>query len=460
MAKAKKEEDAESRFNPYSALDSQLDNVEKTCGLLTSGMDKSEERQSTGLLVPNLILSRGLVGGGWYTIFGGESCCKSTLASTFMASCVQSNIPIINYWDYEGSQEPVYLEQILIAQGVKVPVSEIFGLRHPETSKWIVKPRVRLYNESIAEKFFDATAKLERLLPDKIKIDNNYYYVYEHTKDNISLLKGKYDKDYYQMSGKMRVPAYDSLPQAVLFVDSFPAMNPEGQDVDDPGSAMAIQARMFSEQIKRIKGKMRRKKVTLVGMNQLRKAPMAYGNPNYEPGGESLKFSSDCRLQVTSRANPHGKGQIDEELSYDGEGIDKYRYIHIKAIKNKLSTPYLEGMMRVWVEDSKGAARGMDPVWDCWQYLIMTGQVEGKRNSFRLKFADHPQSEKTMKWQHFKTLMLGTKEEKVTMCQSIGMKPINIKKACFEQLATGDGLDRYFGTLHGAKSKVDEAEDE
>ena len=111
---------------------------------------------------------------------------------------------------------------------------------------------------------------------------------------------------------------------------------------------------------------MKSKRVTVVGMNQLRLAPMVkYGSPSYEPGGQALRFNSDVRIQVSSRANPHGKGQIDEEPSYDGEGIDKYRYIHTKAIKNKLGTPYLEGMMRVWTEDSKGKARGFDIVWDC-----------------------------------------------------------------------------------------------
>ena len=292
MAKAKKTSEVESDvFNPYADIDDVMDDIEKSYGLMSSGMDKHEKRLSTGLLVLDLIMGKGIAGGGWYTIYGGESCCKSTVASTIVAHSVNSAVPIVQMWDYEGSSEPNYLENILMTQGVKVPVEEIFGIRNPQTSQWAIKPRVRYYSESIAEKFFDAVAKLQRYLPDKIKVGDDYFYVYNHTKDNIASFKGKYDKAFYQKSGKIRVPAQDSLPQALLIVDSYPAMLPEGQDVDDPGSAMAMQARMFSEQIKRIKGKMKSKRITVVGMNQLRDKPMVmYGSPVYEPCGQAVKF--------------------------------------------------------------------------------------------------------------------------------------------------------------------------
>ena len=188
--KAVDEEDAKALFNPYEFIDDTIDNIEKDYGLISSGMDKNEKRLSTGLLVLDLLVGKGIASGGWYTIFGGESCAKSTAASTIMANSVNSSVPIIQMWDYEGSSEPVYLEQILQAQGVAVPVEEIFGLRHPKTSQWIVKPRVRYYSESIAEKFFDSLAKLQRFLPDKIKIGDEYFYVYNHTKENISTFKG------------------------------------------------------------------------------------------------------------------------------------------------------------------------------------------------------------------------------------------------------------------------------
>ena len=356
-----------------------------------------------------------------------------------------------------NSTDPQYLEQILKAQGVKVPVEEIFGIRHPKTSQWVIKPKVRYYSESIAERFFDAVAKLERHLPDKIKIGDDYFYVYNHTKDNISTFKGNYDKSFYQKTGKIRVPAENSLPQALIIVDSYPAMNAEGQDEDETQKALALQARMFSTEIPRIKGRMKSKKVTIVGMNQLRLAPMVkYGSPEYEPGGSALKFNSDCRIKVSSRANPHGKGQIHEEEAFDGSGTDKYRYIHTKAIKNKLGTPYLEGMMRIWIEDSTGKARGFDVVHDCYEYLRMTGQIEGKRNKFKVLLKEWPNM-KALGWNDFKTLILGNKSQQAEVYGRVGAQPLALRKYCQNQLAEGNGIDLFFENMHTKGAKLEES---
>src|SRR5690606_20896194 len=88
--------------------------------------------------------------------------------------------------------------------------------------------------------------------------------------------------------------------QALLSLDSYPAMLTEKQDTDDPSAAMAIQARMFSEQLRRVKGRMRSKRIAVLGVNQLRQKPaVMFGSPDYEPGGEALKFfcfSSDTLL--------------------------------------------------------------------------------------------------------------------------------------------------------------------
>lgn len=101
MAKKKLTSD-EPVFNPYSDIDDVLDSIEKSYGLMSAGLDKNEKRLSTGLLVLDLIIGKGVAGGGWYTLFGGESCAKSTTASTIMANSVNSDIPIIQLWDYEG----------------------------------------------------------------------------------------------------------------------------------------------------------------------------------------------------------------------------------------------------------------------------------------------------------------------------------------------------------------------
>ncbi len=728
----KKTEAKQLIFNPYDELDGTLDKIEKDFGLLSSSLDNKEKRISTGLLVLDLVAGRGLVAGGWYTILGAESSAKSTAAATMMANSLNSGVPILSMWDYEGSTEVTYLENIMKAQGIKIPIEEVFGVRDPDTSKYVIKPRVRMYFESVAERFFDFLARLERTLPDKVKIGDDYYFVYPNTKEMQSILKGEYDKGFFQKYNKFRIPAPDGLPQALLIVDSYPAMLPEGQDVDDPSAAMAIQARMFSDQMKRVKGKMRVKRITVVGMNQLRERPaVMYGSPVYEPCGQAIRFycmsgdtllftskgivpasicdtshkifgkdsveqpnifgkvgekrmvtvctehgytlkaaqghklwatwkevdmtgwhtiervcagnysvrvvggqdlwsgtsidlelarslgesykltasqyaekaqvsevdaeklgfnksgsnrllfeyiatlnkdsvleflrgmlaksskvqtsvyllsdrtrnylrmillnlgvhtstkdckqkengkyqlnidksietvlstgrvvqkswwedideeatvqhtdmemtwdgnmptshivtngimshNSDCRLQVTGRSNIYGKGTLDKELSVDGNGEDSYRYIHVRAVKNKLSTPYLEGMMRVWVSDQRGKARGFDPFFDVHQYLTMTGQLVGKRNSMRFVTTGVFDEARAFKWEELKAMIVGNKETKIDMQKKVGIKkPQDIRTFCKKQLADGDGFSRFFKAMQKVPKKSEDDE--
>lgn len=440
-------EEVRDFFDPLGNLDDSLDTIEKAYALSGSNLNPNEARLSTGVLTTDLILGGGLVP-GWYTNFGPEQSCKSTKASTFMAAALKSDVPVIAYWDFEGSSSAEYIQNIMRTNGIDMSIEHVFGVRDPKTSKWTVKPRVRFYSEGVAEKFFDYLAKLERILPDKICMSDEWYYVYEGTKENRKIVGDKYDANYYRKTGKFRVPAKDGALQALVIVDSYPAMLPEKQDVDDPGSSMAVQARMFSDQLKRVKGKMKAKRICVVGVNQLRKAPMVmFGSPDYEPGGESLKFYSDCRLKLQPRALsgvPYvkGKGYILEEPGING-GKDTYRFIHIRAIKNKLSVPNLEGWLRLWVTDHNGDARGFDPAWDILMYLTDTGQITGKMNQLKLKIKGK-EHKKAMSWMQFKTLILGSKKQIREVCDDLGLKAFSLREFCKKQLAEGNGLEMYF----------------
>lgn len=447
----------------HQMLDDQLDGIEKNYSLNSSSVSSNETRLSTGLLTLDLILGKGIVP-GWYTVFGPEQSCKSTGATTFMGAALNSNVPITAYFDFEGSFSPDYASNIFKLNGVNDHMDQVFGLRDPKSGGWTVKPRVRYYSEGVAEKFFDYVAKLERILPDKVNINDQWYYVYEDTKENRKIVGNDYDANYLRKTGKLRIPASDSSLQAFIILDSYPAMLPEKQDVDDPGSAMAMQARMFSEQIKRIKGKLRSKRIAIVGVNQLRLRPaVMFGNPEYEPGGEALKFFSDVRLKFSPRAlsgvpDAKGKGYIEEEDSASGEGTDEYRYIHVRAQKNKLSAPNLEGWLRVWIKNADGEGMGFDPVWDVWRYLKETRQVEGKRNQMKFTIAGH-ESKKSMSWNDFKIMVTGKFSEIKAICESAGLKPFRIREFCTKQLASGKGLELYFAAKKaGAKAEDDEAE--
>ncbi len=455
-------------FDPYSKMDEMLDGIEKDYSLSGSGLSKDEKRLSTGFLVTDLILGGGIVGGGWYTLFGMEQSCKSTAASTWMAAAVATDVPIISVWDYEGSTSPDYLENIMRTNGINATVEDVFGIRDPKTQQWVVKPRVRYYSESVGEKFFDYLAKLERTLPDKKQVGDNWYYVYEDSKQARAVVGSHYDENYLKKTGKLRVPAKDGNIQALVIVDSYPAMLPEKQDVDDPNNAIGVQARMFSDQLKRVKGKMRAKRIAVIGVNQLREKPMAmFQDPNYEPCGNSLKFFSDVRLQLTPRALssivPGAKGRVEEEDSVTTEGKDNYRYIAVKAAKNKLSPPHLEGWLRLWISDGDGAAQGFDPVWDTFQYLLMTGQMTGSRNKIKLNLKRKGgQATKAVSWLEFKTLVIGAKVDMKKIFEQIGVAPLPLRKFCFQQMDKGEGIELFFDAKRVTKGvkKEEDSEEE
>jgi len=448
------EEKALVMFNPLSDIDMELDHIEKSYALTGSSMLPGEKRQTTGLLGLDLVLAGGIVP-GWYTTFGPEQSCKSTLTMWMLIACLDSGIPVVSIFDYEGSCMVDYIDKMIKTFGLKLTTEQIFGLRNPKTQNWEIRPQVRMYQEGVGEKFFDYLAKLERVLPDKKLMGDTWYLIYENTKANKKKLGANYDKRYFSKTGMLRVPAPDGNLQALVLLDSYSAMLPEKQDVDDPGSAIAVQARMFAQELKRVKGKMRSKRIAVLGVNQLRKAPMVmFGSPDYEPNGEALRFFSDVRLKSTPRSLSgvpingfKGKGMIMEEDSISGKGTDKYRFIHVKAIKNKLSIPYGETWIRLWIEDASGEARGFDPVWDTFYYLKTTGQLEGDGKKMTLNLTKGPTFKKSLSWKGFKTLVIGTVKQRKEACAALGCaKTIDLRDFCKNQLAEGNGLDMYIKT--------------
>lgn len=447
--------EALTNFNPYALLDADIDAMEKKFGMNAMSIDKNEPRFSTGLIRLDLMLNGGLLGGGWYTCFGGEQSCKSTTAMTLLSSIMSMSKfkGIGSYWDYEGSSQAEYIENIMKSMGVKQNIDNVFGVKDEETGEWIVKPRVRYYAPLTGETFFDYLAKLEKSLPDKVRMGKNWYYVYENTKANQKMLKGLYDPKYFKKANKFRVPAVDGSIQAIILCDSYPAMLPKVADSKDEGDkSLALQARMFSDGIKRVKGAMRTKRIVVLGVNQLRKVPMAmYGPTETEPCGEALRFYSDVRLRMSSVSIPHGKGHLEEEPSVRVDGDDTYRYIKVKTYKNKLGgRPGQETTLRLVVNNAEGNATGFCPTWDTYQYLKATGQISGQRNKIRF-LEGTPFEDAKFSWLDFKTLVEGNKEDIKDMCEQMGLKkPVLLRSWVRRQMASGTGLK-----LAVAKLKAD-----
>lgn len=464
MAKKSKKDDVVA-FDPYAGLDAELDVLEKKFGLSSLAVTEAEGRVSTGLLCVDLMLAGGLLPGGWYTFFGGEQSCKTTLATTTLGS-IATNKEFIGpsaIFDYEGSFDAGYASNIFryMNQGKRLTVDDVFGVRSEEG--WAVPPRVRYFSAAVGEDFYNYVAALQKVLPDVVQEDGQYYYLYEHTRDNQKKLKGMYDAKYLKQYNKFRVPAPNGLPQAIILVDSYPAMVPKQADEKEEGDkSLALVARMHAANIPRIKGAMRSKRMIILGINQLRSNPgVMYGPTESEPGGQALKFFSDCRLRMTSVSVPHAKGQFEDEPNIYGDGDDRYRYLKCRTVKNKLGGPQAaEVSLRIRVSDSTGSATGFCKVWDAYNYLKMTGQVGGNRR--KIKFLTGPFEGCSVSWVEFKALVDGPSAIVKKGCEQLGVKPTRLYEWCRKQIQTNEGYDLYMKEMHGSKviANSEEADDE
>jgi hypothetical protein len=273
--------------------------------------------------------------------------------------------------------------------------------------------------------------------------------VYEDTKENAKYknyadlnMPRKYGKGIYIQA------ANGGQLEGFVVIDSYPNMNPTERDEDEGDNSLALAARMHSKNLPRIKGYLASKKFAIFGVNQLRSIPLAmYGPKEQEPGGQALRFFSDVRFRLTTRAlgpqplwpKPGKKDKAHEyESSVTGEGQDKYRYVHIKTAKNKLGSWIDEGWLRLWVRDADRVAHGIDPVYDTLLYLKLTGQLSGKkREALQLKLEGWPKARDT-NWLELKLWILGDKEAKIKISKKMKLEKASaLRRLCFKQIEDG-----------------------
>lgn len=447
------ETSGQDRTKEILGLVSELDQAARVSAI-TFG---AEQRMHTGLLCMDLMLGGGIAP-NLYTWTGPEQSAKTTLAITMLAASVDQKVDLRVLWDAEGSSSSStdYIANIFETVGVKKATAEtVFGIR--SDTGWDVPPLVHIKDDYEGEKFFNWMHALQKRLPDKRYEGGKWWYVYDDSKD-VMKVKAKLAKLGLNIHTKMTannpglwVEAEDGRLQAVILLDSWPALVPPSMDEEEGDNSIAVQARFFSKQLPRIKGALRAKRIGLLSVNQLRLNPMArFGNPETEPGGQALKFFSDCRLRLwpnalsTTPFSPKGDKNLEVEPSVTGDGEDTYRYISVKTIKNKLSIPNRTTWMRLWVSDANGEARGYDPVWDTFYYMIQTGQLEAtKRSVMKLKLKGMEEAKKALNWMEFKTLVLGTKEQQAPIWSKLGLKPVNIRKGCINQCRKGAGEEMY-----------------
>jgi RecA/RadA recombinase len=446
----KAEHEAQSKINAmYGEILGQVEKKYK----LSGGAQMHTERFSSGSAVLDLIMAGGYYPGRWYTMMGKEQSGKSTALMSTMEAALWSTAPLRLYFDYEGSLDFQYFSQMTRK---KVSQAQLFGEKD-DNGKRVKRGFIEYYSEDVAETFFSSVGALLRRMPDKVYIPEHkgWFLRFDNNKDNAHFKSESFSK--LSNATDLFVPIANGSPQALIFLDSYPAMLPDLLDDDDQKSGMAAQARMFSENLRKVRPKMRRKHVNIIGVNQIREKPATmFGSPEYEPCGEALKFVSDCRVRFNAVGIPkhcYGTGPIAEENSVLEDGIDQYRYVKLNTKKNKMGPNFMEGHMRIWMSDPNGQGHGIDQVFDTWQYLKMTGHVTGGMNKFDLTV---PGTDKTVKmaWSNLKELVLLKGDALKDAHKTLKLKqPLNLRSAIAAHLKSGNATKSYFSTMSGAEAE-------
>ena len=425
-----------------------IKDAEKVAGIQSVSLG-NEERMSSGNLALDLVAGNGGLAPGMYTFSGGEQSAKTTTALVIVAASLGQDVSVRGLWDAEGSSgsSTDYISNIMstVSGNKKLSMEHLFGVKNTK-GDYIVEPAVYYQDTSVLIEFFDWLAAFLRRLPTKRYEDGRWWYIYPITDDNKARFKDIIDIGRSKLAKKLYIPAESGAPQAIFVLDSWASLLPEGMDQDEVKGAMALLAREFAQHLPRVKGKLRSKRVILIGTNQLREKPgFVMGDNRYEAAGNALKFYSDVRIWHTARAlsgvpyNPKGKGQFEEEPSVEVEGgTDKYRYVHILARKNKLGVPNRESWLRIWVSDANGQARGLDPVFDVFHVLYITNQLTGTRSKMKLNITGLGEAAANINWEQFKCLVIGTREQRDEVLEKLGYKKgINLRAGIFSQSRKG-----------------------
>ena len=118
----------------------------------------------------------------------------------------------------------------------------------------------------------------------------------------------------------------------VIVIDSVAALVPRAEIEGDMGdSHVGLQARLMSQALRKITGRLSQTKTTAIFINQLReKIGVFFGSPETTTGGKALKFYASVRLDIR-RTGSIKSG--DEVIGNETK---------VKVVKNKIAPPFKE----------------------------------------------------------------------------------------------------------------------
>ena len=160
----------------------------------------------------------------------------------------------------------------------------------------------------------------------------------EHALDPIYAAKLGVDIDQLLVSqpdtGEQALEIMDMLVGSgavdIVVVDSVAALVPRAEIEGDMGdSHVGLQARLMSQALRKITGRLSATGTTAIFINQLReKIGVMFGNPETTTGGNALKFYSSVRLDIRRVTSIK-----------DGDQVIGNQ-VRVKIVKNKVAPPF------------------------------------------------------------------------------------------------------------------------
>ena len=191
-------------------------------------------------------------------------------------------------------------------------------------------------------------------------LDPNYAKVLGVDVDNLVVAQ----PDNGEQAVETAIALVDSGAVSIIVVDSVAALVPQAElDGDVGDSHMGLQARLMSQACRMLARRCYVNNVVLVFINQIReKIGVMMGNPETTTGGRALKFFSSVRLDVRKKYDANAAKSGAREQGH---------VIKIKAVKNKVGTPFKE--TEVYLDYEKG----LDTFGDFVAYCKDQGVLEG-----------------------------------------------------------------------------------
>lgn len=140
---------------------------------------------------------------------------------------------------------------------------------------------------------------------------------------------------------------------SAVVVDSVAALYPKMEaeaNYEDP--LYAAKARILSRILPEMAMLTSRYNVVVIFINQLRVKLGAYNTPEETPGGRSLKYFAQMRIECKYFYDKEGQGAVPTKIfSPDGK-LQIGQRVNVKFIKNKFAPPFREGMFELYFAES------------------------------------------------------------------------------------------------------------